>query len=355
MDENNVIPQNQGNAGAQMPNYDAPNANEGAVYGNANNGFSQEPHATAATYGHPNGAAQPPLPPHKSKKWLYWVLPLIIVVVLGAAGGAYYYYNSAQSEETAYSTLLGNENVQDYEDYLKRFPNGDHAEEVRQRLQQLKTMYADWTSIQSSEYASDFERFKSQYPASQLVKQCDLKIDSLDWVTALKLNTPEAMAEYMDKHPEGRYYSEASVAQNSLASTQVDEMERSGIQETLSGFYTAFGQKDEATLCTYITTTMTQFLNKKNATKADVVGIVNSTYSEDIENCSFVLNNDYQINKSVSSDGKATYKVSFSVDQHIQRSGEGKTFGSYTATATLNSDFKISALSMKEVSRQNQE
>jgi len=96
------------------------------------------------------------------------------------------------------------------------------------------------------------------------------------------------------------------------------------------------------------------FLSKKNATKADVVALVKRTYSEDIENCSFVLNNDYEITKSVSNDGKVTFKVNFSVDQHIQRSSEGKTFGSYTANATLTGDLKISSLTMKEVSRQNQ-
>ena len=56
----------------------------------------------------------------------------------------------------------------------------------------------------------------------------------------------------------------------------------------------------------------------------------------------------------LSSDGKVAYKVSFSVDQHIQRSGEGKTFGSYTANATLTGEFKLSALTLKEISRQNQ-
>ena len=65
------------------------------------------------------------------------------------------------------------------------------------------------------------------------------------------------------------------------------------------------------------------------------------------------LNNDYEITKKVSNEGKVTYQVSFSVDQHIQRSGEGKTFGSYTANATITNDLKISSLTMKEISRQN--
>jgi len=346
MENTQFPPQNQGNADAHLAHDSAQNSDYGAQNPNPNAPYSQEMNS-------PHVAGMPPMPPKKKNKWLYWFLPLVIVLGLGGGLFGWYYINGSQNEETAYTTLLGNENVQDYENYLERFPNGEHAAEVRERLAQLKTMYADWTRIANSEYASDFERFKEQYPASQLVKQCELKIDSLDWVTALKLNTPEAMAEYMDKHPEGRYISEAGIAQNTLATTQVDETERSSISEVLTDFYQAFAQNDDATLCTFITPTMSQFLSKKNATKADVVSLVKSTYSEDIENCSFVLNNDYEITKKVSNEGKVTYQVSFSVDQHIQRSGEGKTFGSYTANATITNDLKISSLTMKEISRQN--
>lgn len=309
------------------------------------------PNGQFSTYG--AGEMPPPIPP-KKHTWLYILVVGIILAAIVGLGAVYYFYQSSQSEDKAYVMLEGNENVQDYEDYLKNYPNGPHAEEVRQRLEELKTMYADWTRIQNSEYATDFERFKESHPTSTLVKQADMKIDSLDWVTAQKLNTPEAMEEYLDKHPEGRYISEAGIAQNELANTQVSDAERQGISESLNGFFQAFANNDEASLFTYITPTMTQFLSKRNATKADVGNIVKNTYSEDIENCSFVLNNDYQITKSVSSDGKVAYKVSFSVDQHIQRSGEGKTFGSYTANATLTGEFKLSALTLKEISRQNQ-
>lgn len=346
MEDSQFQPQQQGMSDVENPSTTGGNSSY-------NNSTSQTTDHNGQFSPYGAGAMPPPIPP-KKHTWVYVLVVGIILAVIVGLGTIYYFYQSSQSEDKAYVMLEGNENVQDYEDYLKNFPNGPHADEVRQRLEELKTMYADWTRIQNSEYATDFERFKESHPTSTLVKQADLKIDSLDWVTAQKLNTPEAMAEYLDKHPEGRYISEAGIAQNDLANTQVSDAERQGISESLNGFFQAFANNDEASLFTYITPTMTQFLSKRNATKADVGNIVKNTYSEDIENCSFVLNNDYQITKSVSSDGKVAYKVSFSVDQHIQRSGEGKTFGSYTANATLTGDLKISALTLKEISRQNQ-
>lgn len=346
MEDSQFQPQQQG-----MPNMENPSTIGGNPSYNDSTSQTGAPNGQFSTYG--AGEMPPPIPP-KKHTWVYILVVGIILAAIVGLGAVYYFYQSSQSEDKAYVMLEGNENVQDYEDYLKNFPNGPHAEEVRQRLEELKTMYADWTRIQNSEYATDFERFKESHPTSTLVKQADMKIDSLDWVTAQKLNTPEAMEEYLDKHPEGRYISEAGIAQNELANTQVSDAERQGISESLNGFFQAFANNDEASLFTYITPTMTQFLSKRNATKADVGNIVKNTYSEDIENCSFVLNNDYQITKSVSSDGKVAYKVSFSVDQHIQRSGEGKTFGSYTANATLTGELKLSALTLKEISRQNQ-
>ena len=346
MEDSQFQPQQPG-----MPNMENPSTIGGNPSYNDSTSQTGAPNGEFSTYG--AGEMPPPIPP-KKHTWVYILVVGLILAAIVGLGAVYYFYQSSQSEDKAYVMLEGNENVQDYEDYLKNFPNGPHAEEVRQRLEELKTMYADWTRIQNSEYATDFERFKESHPTSTLVKQADMKIDSLDWVTAQKLNTPEAMEEYLDKHPEGRYISEAGIAQNELANTQVSDAERQGISESLNGFFQAFANNDEASLFTYITPTMTQFLSKRNATKADVGNIVKNTYSEDIENCSFVLNNDYQITKSVSSDGKVAYKVSFSVDQHIQRSGEGKTFGSYTANATLTGEFKLSALTLKEISRQNQ-
>jgi hypothetical protein len=309
---------------------------------------TQTPSSGAPASGFPGG--QPPVR-KKRNPWIYVIIALCILIPAAVAGGFYFYVNQQVSEQEAYELLNNNETIEDYENYLNRYPSSHHADEVRERLQKLRTMYGDWQRIANSSYASDFERFRQNYPQSLLVKQCELKIDSLDWETAKKLNTPEALADYMEKHPDGRYAQDASQVQNTLEKSIVTPEERSQISSAFHGFFQAFGENDNASLFTYITPTMTQFLSKKNATKADVGDIINRTYSSDIENCSFVVNDDYQIKKAVDEQGNTTYTVAFSVDQHIERTGEGKTFGSYTVNATLNGEMKISSLTMKEISR----
>lgn len=284
-----------------------------------------------------------------------WIIFGVIAGLLIAGGlTTAYYLNQQNNEATAYAILTNNENISDYEDYIKKFPQGEHINEVKARLLELQTMYNEWEHVKRSSYKNDYKRFMTMYPNSVLVKQCDLKIDSLDWVDAMKENTIEGIEAYIAAHPEGRYLSEATIALGNLENIKVADADVQRIDATLRLFFDAFAQNDDATLCTCITPVMKQFLSKTNVTKAEVVDLVNHTHSEHILSCNFVLNNDYESIKNTTSDGQTTYKVKFTVDQHITRDNEGKTFGSYTAEAEFTNLFKISSLTMKEVSRKEQ-
>ncbi|MBF1069031.1 MAG: hypothetical protein HXL27_04130, partial [Prevotellaceae bacterium] len=214
---------------------------------------TQTPAPGAPAPGFPGG--QPPVR-KKRNPWIYVIIALCILIPAAVAGGFYFYLNQQVSEQEAYELLNNNETIEDYENYLNRYPSSHHADEVRERLQKLRTMYGDWQRIANSSYASDFERFRQNYPQSLLVKQCELKIDSLDWETAKKLNTPEALADYMEKHPDGRYAQDASQVQNTLEKSIVTPEERSQISSAFHGFFQAFGENDNASLFTYITPTM---------------------------------------------------------------------------------------------------
>lgn len=282
------------------------------------------------------------------------IMGIVFLVAVGAAFWGYNYYSTvseAQEEARAYSVLEDNETIADYEDYLERFPGGEHVEEVKERLAALQQMYDAWRDLCISGRQRDFEIFKQNHPGSTLVRKCDLKIDSLDWVDAEEEGTDASINAYLVKHPDGRYASEASILLDKIADVTVTPDERALIDLSITGFYRAFGSNDADAIFTYITPTMTKFLSKSEATKADVADIIARTYNEHILACQFVVNDDYVIKKSKDVEGEASYTVSFSVDQHITRNNEGKTFGSYTAEAMMTGQYKIKSLTMKEVSR----
>lgn len=315
-----------------------PNPQNASVNPNNNNGaYNNMPSQT------PNKKSKAPL-----------IITIIVVVLLLIGGGVYFYVsnNAAHEEEMAYEVLENNNNPQDYEDFLQNYPNSEHADEVKSRLQKLQDMLSKWNSIALSDDVNDFVNFKEQFTDPQYSRLCDIKIDSLDFITAQRVNTPEAFQRYLDNHPDGRYASEASVAQGSLREQEVTETDREQITEVLTDFFNGFANRDESKICANISSTMTTFLHQHNATKADVLSKINAMFNDHIQGCQFNVNRDIQITRKNDSSGNAMFNVTFTVDQHISRDNEGKTFGQYKCVAAMNAQMLITSLTMQEISQQ---
>lgn len=295
----------------------------------------------------------------KSRRTAITIIAIIAILIIGFGG--YFVWNtyaSSSEEQTAYEILEGNDNPQDYEDYLEKFPRGEHADEVRERLSQLNAMLARWKVIELSENVADFVNFKNTYNDVQYGRLCDIKIDSLDFVKAQREGTQEAFERYLLAHPDGRYASEASVAQGQMRDAELSQTDRDQIMRVLTDFFKGFETQDETLICSNIAATMTTFLHQKNASKATVVKTIKSMYNEHIQNCNFVVNRDIEIERSQASGSadntkaNSGYRATFTVDQHIERDNEGKTFGSYKCVAEISNHLLITSLTMEELSKQ---
>lgn len=309
---------------------------------------SQEPMTTpsSSTVNSPTGK--------KNKKTVYIIVGIVCVIAAILVG--YFLISNRlnnSDEEAAYEILKDNDNPEDYRAYLAQFPNGAHADEVRQSLSKLEAMLAQWQTIALSDNVNDFINFKNTYSDAQYNRFCDIKIDSLDFVRAQREGTEEAFQRYLDVHPDGRYASEASIAKGTLQDQEVTSDDRAQIVQTLTTFFEGFSSQNEETICANITATMKNFLSRQNATKAIVVQTIKGMYNEHILSCQFVVNRDIQIQRTPGKNGaEGSYKVTFTVDQHIQRDNEGKTFGSYQCVAELTPQMLISSLTMTEISQQ---
>lgn len=294
-------------------------------------------------------AQAPALQPKNNKK-RNWIIAMIVILLLIIGGASYYIIssNAASQEEMAYEVLENNDNPQDYRDFLEKYPNSEHANEVRQRLNTLEAMLSKWQSISLSDNVNDFINFKNTYSDIQYGRLCDIKIDSLDYITAQKLGTPEAFQRYLDAHPDGRYASEASIAQGTLRDQEVSDDERIQIMNIVTDFYNGFAAQDESKICTNIASTMKTFLHQHNASKATVLSTIQGMFNEHIQSVQFTVNRDFQIKKN----SNGSYIATFSVDQHIERDNEGKTFGQYKCSAEIAPQLLITSLTMDELSRQ---
>lgn len=287
----------------------------------------------------------------KSNKKLYIIIAIIVIALLG---GVCYFVSSqkaANQEEMAYEVLENNDNPDDYRDFLEKYPNSAYADEVRQRLTKLEEMIDKWRSIAMSDNVNDFKDFKNTYSDVQYGRLCDIKIDSLDYITAQKLGTAEAYQQYLNAHPDGRYASEASIAQGSIHDQEVTDADRSQIASILTDFYNGFAAEDDDKICMNIAATMTTFLHQKNASKATVLNIIHGMFNEDIKGCQFNVNRDLQVKRKADTANGESFVATFTVDQHIQRDDEGKTYGQYRCVAEINSQMLITSLTMQEISK----
>jgi gas vesicle protein gvpC repeat-containing domain protein len=354
--------QTQYNNGQPQYNNGQPQYNNGqSQYNNSqpqyNNGQPQysngQPQYNNVQSPYNNG--QPPIEP-KKKNTALWIGIAAAFLILAIAVGGYIIANSENKqvdEVTAYTALSESHSSKDYQAFLDQFPNSKFAADVRERMAKLLELEGAWNTIVNSSNPDDFANFKSKYNDDFYAKLADNKIDSLDFAKAQTAGTPAAFANYLQIHPEGRYTAEAQAAQSNAEALTITSDERSQVSETLNQFFSAFSENNQSEIAANITPVMTVFLGKKNATKAVVMSTIADMFNEHIQECRFNVGNGINITKKASNNG-TIYSVDFSVDQYIERDNPGKTFGSYKAHAEINSNFVLSALTMKQISEKKQ-
>lgn len=79
-----------------------------------------------------------------------------------------------------------------------------------------------------------------------------------------------------------------------------------------------------------------------------VVSTIKGMFNEHIQGCEFIVNRDMSIKRQT--DPTRGYIVNCTIDQHIQRDDEGKTFGSYNCQMELTPQMLISSLTLDEIS-----
>ena len=146
--------------------------------------------------------------------------PLFVVVaVLGVliGGLCFYDYRMSQArEERAYELLQDCSNPEFYEDFLLRFKDSKHADEVRERLRQVSLQQQEWQKLVLGGSRESLQRFVIENPSSPYVKVAQSRIDSIDWAEAKAANTLEAVTRYMAVHPDGYFIDQAETMRQSL-------------------------------------------------------------------------------------------------------------------------------------------
>ena len=275
------------------------------------------------------------------------ILSLIAVVIIGVA---FYFFSSIKAEDDAWDKLQTSTNLNDYQEFLAEYPHGKHYAEAKALYDKLSTELTDWASVSSSVDKYAVKAFLAKYPNGVCANQAKTRLDSLSWVDACNINKPEAYAQYMTDFPNGKYFSEAQQKTSQLKDMEVTANEQNQISNVISQFFNGIATKDESQLLSSVESTMTKFLNKRNATKAHVLAFMNQMHAADMTALSFTVNNDLKIAKKQLSDGQYSYAVTCTVDEKIERTEPGETFVNYGVNFEVDNFMKISSLGLRKIS-----
>jgi len=278
------------------------------------------------------------------------VIGIIAVIALIVIGTAFYFFSSIKAEDDAWDKLQTSTNLNDYQEYLAEYPHGKHYLEAKALYDKLSTELTDWASVSSSVDKYAVKAFLAKYPNGVCATQAKTRLDSLSWVDASNINKPEAYAQYMTDFPNGKYFSEAQQKSSQLKDLEVSANEQNQISNVISQFFNGIATKDEGQLLSSVESTMTKFLNKRNATKAHVLAFMNQMHATDMTALSFTVNNDLKIAKKQLSDGQYSYAVTCTVDEKIERTEPGETFVNYGVNFEVDNFMKISSLGLRKIS-----
>ena len=291
--------------------------------------------------GQKNGDINPPK--RKNKSAIVSIAFLVIVIL--ATGGLYYLNckNDAEREEAEFASLENTTNPEYYNDFLAKYPESVHCQEVKERLNILLDETAEWEKLMQNINRSEIEKFINAHPYSKRLHICEDMIDSIDWAKAQKIHTEEAIVNYLNEHPNGKYAEEASLQKNELGLTRITVQDKAVIRSTLESFFTiAMSKQDVSLISDAILGKMENFCGTQDATPEQIIAFAQNKMATDVLGLHYTIQDDLAVRKQTISDGTTGYAVNFTVQEIISRSDTNKpSTQSYNVSALLNAEHKI--------------
>lgn len=283
----------------------------------------------------------------KTGRTILWVFVIVIILT-----GLFIIYNKNirvnSLELRAWESALNENSVSGYLSFIEAYPNGKHFEDAQAGLMKLKEDEAvTWERLKMSDNLDELLSFSRQYESSPYMPLVNKRIDSLSWISALKINNAESYSEYVIKSEtgvlKGDYLYEASKRQQMLLqSTPVDNGELNNIRNLVSGFYKSLSEMDNTGVAKYLAPEVSRFYDSGGTTrekisgelilKASLMGDSRYIFEPDIENIQYHR------------EPNSSYKVNIPLAKSYTENGSPVHMSGYIAHLELNMNFEITSI-----------
>ena len=288
--------------------------------------------------------------PKKTSKTAFFISFLIALVIFGAC---FYMYNEAQQkkENEEFNFAVNSNDPLVLQGFLDTYKDATqaHRDTIQAKLKMIKLGNQEWTNALVSNSKSVLQEYLKNYPNSEHKALAMHKIDSIDWAQTSSLDTEEAYTAYITEHPDGDHRDEADEFIKKIKAQTVSPEEKSFISDLFHNFFISINSRNEDNLKATVAETLT-LLNKENATKSDVVEMMNKLYKEGVTEMTWKLPGNYNIKKREAGEDQYEYIVSFSANQEVVSNDASLNgINKYRIDAEVNTNKKIALFKMTKI------
>ena len=273
------------------------------------------------------------------------LIAAVVAAVIVAAGVCCYFVMQSHGEQQMWEQCENSTDTADFEKYIEAYPDGDHIAEVKAMCAKLKADGEAWNSALNSGDAASLRSYLSAFPSGVHAAEARQRLDDAVWNEAQTSNSSEGYLAYMQEFPSGNHYQDAVNAYNKIQSTVMTDADQDNVRASIEQFLAGIEAFDSQMMLSACAPRLVNFMGKR-ATAKDVADYIAAYRNSDISAISF-SGLSVQTQKSADQGGAITYKVAFTVDRRFEREQVEKgTLASMRGTAVLNSDYKITAITM---------
>ena len=145
--------------------------------------------------------------------WSALISAFVLALILVFLGIYYYQKTQIQNEQRAYENAMMSREPAVLQNFLDMYIDASvaHRDSIKVHLEALKKIDRDWDNARISESKKTLLLFIERNPDNIHVREAQLLIDSLDFITAKIGNSLESFKKYMEEHEPGYYYDEAKM------------------------------------------------------------------------------------------------------------------------------------------------
>lgn len=183
--------------------------------------------------GKPSASSQSDTPV-SLKRSITWGMVVGLGFLILVTGYFYLGVRTAQQREArAYTLLKECKDPLLFEDFIAKYPDSKHLEEVRRHYLSLSKEQAEWETMVLKGNRDELSAFMSANPGSPYLRVVRARIDSMDWQEACARLTIQSMEQYIAAHPDGIFIEQADLQRQRLERERLAAEERAR-QDTLT-------------------------------------------------------------------------------------------------------------------------